>query len=137
MATKFEVVLSASLDKTSVSSIEKQIANIGKSAQINVSADSSQVNNLTQSLKDYSSEAQNATSNSQGLSDAIGKFVEWQIIGDIIHVVQEAIVDMVDQVFELDASLTELDKVTDLTSQGLQELTDDAFELGEQIGATG
>lgn len=44
---------------------------------------------------------------------------------------------MVEQVFELDASLTELDKVTDLTKEGLQGLADDAFEVGEKIGATG
>lgn len=137
MATKFEVVLSASLDKSSISTIEKQIANIGKSAKINITADNSQVNNLTQSLKSYSSTAESATSQSQNLSDAITKFAEWQIIGDIIHGVKDAIVDMVDQVFELDESLTELDKVTDLTSAGLQALTEDAFEVGEQIGATG
>ena len=45
--------------------------------------------------------------------------------------------DMVQQVFDLDESLVELDKVTDLSSEGLRQLEDDAFAVGEQIGATG
>lgn len=137
MAKKFEVVLSASLDKNSVKNVQKQIDSILGKTDFSVKADSSQVKALTRALQDFSSETKNAKKHSQGLSDIIGKFSSWQIVGDVIHGVKDAMGDMVQQVFELDASLTELDKVTDLSSSGLQKLTDDAFTVGEQIGATG
>lgn len=137
MATKFEVVLTAKLDENSVKDIQKQINNIIKNQDITVKADNKQVNSLTKSLQDLRNEAKNAKGHTQGLSDIISKFGSWQVVGDVIHGVKDAMSDMVQQVFDLDQSLTELDKVTDLTSTGLQSLADDAFSVGEQIGATG
>lgn len=137
MATKFEVLLSAQLDKSSVSNIQKQLDNISKGLKLDIKADSSQVNKLTNSLNDLGKKASNAKTHTQGLGDIIQKFSSWQIVGDVIHGVKNAMEDMVQQVFDLDESLTELDKVTDLTSGGLQSLADDAFTVGERIGATG
>lgn len=137
MATKFEVLLSAKLDDNSVSDIQKQLDSISKGATLKINADNSQVNNLKQSLTDLGNSAKEAKTHTQGLDDIIQKFSSWQIVGDVIHGVKDAMQDMVQQVFYLDESLTELDKVTDLTSGGLQNLADDAFEVGEQIGATG
>lgn len=136
MATKFEVLLSAKLDDNSVSDIQKQLDSISKGATLKINADNSQVNNLKQSLTDLGNSAKEAKTHTQGLDDIIQKFSSWQIVGDVIHGVKDAMQDMVQQVFDLDESLTELDKVTDLTSGGLQNLADDAFEVGEQIGAT-
>lgn len=137
MASKFEVVLTAKLDENSVKGIQKQINSIIKNQDLSIKADSKQVNSLTKSLQNLSNETRNAKTHTQGLSDIISKFSSWQIVGDVIHGVKNAMGDMVQQVFDLDASLTELDKVTDLTSSGLQSLADDAFAVGEQIGATG
>ena len=137
MATKFEVVLTAKLDENSVKDIQKQINSIVKNQDLSIKADSKQVNSLSRSLQGLSNEAKNAKGHTQGLSDIISKFSSWQVVGDVIHGVKNAMSDMVQQVFDLDASLTELDKVTDLTSSGLQSLADDAFAVGEQIGATG
>lgn len=137
MAGKFEVVLKASLDKSSISEIQSQIENLAKGKTIKINADNTQVNNLNNSLKDFNGSAKNAKNSAQGLSDIISKFSSWQIVGDVIHGVKNAMEDMVQQVFDLDESLTELDKVTDLSSEGLQSLANDAFEVGEQIGATG
>ena len=137
MAGKFEVVLKASLDKSSISEIQSQIENLAKGKTIKINADNTQVNNLNNSLKDFNSSAKSAQNSAQGLSDIISKFSSWQIVGDVIHGVKNAMEDMIQQVFDLDESLTELDKVTDLTSGGLQSLADDAFKVGEQIGATG
>jgi hypothetical protein len=136
MATKFEVLLSAKLDDNSVKDIQKQLDSISKGTTLKINADSSQVNNLKQSLTDLGNSAKEAKTHTQGLDDIIQKFSSWQIVGDVIHGVKDAMQDMVQQVFDLDESLTELDKVTDLTSGGLQNLADDAFEVGEQIGAT-
>jgi hypothetical protein len=137
MATKFEVLLSAKLDDNSVSDIQKQLDSISKGTTLKINADNSQVNNLKQSLTDLGNSAKEAKTHTQGLDDIIQKFSSWQIVGDVIHGVKNAMQDMVQQVFDLDESLTELDKVTDLTSGGLQSLTNDAFTVGEQIGATG
>lgn len=137
MAKKFEVVLSAKLDENSAKDIQKQINSIVKGQDLSIKADSKQVNSLTKSLQNLGSEAKNAKSHTQGLSDIIDKFSRWQIVGDTIHGVRDAMKDMVQQVFDLDQSLTELDKVTDLSSDGLQKLADDAFTVGERIGATG
>lgn len=137
MATKFEVLLSAKLDDNSVSDIQKQLDSISKGTTLKINVDNSQVNNLKQSLTDLGNSAKEAKAHTQGLNDIISKFSSWQIVGDVIHGIKDGMQDMVQQVFDLDESLTELDKVTDLTSGGLQNLADDAFEVGEQIGATG
>lgn len=137
MATKFEVLLSASLDKNSVKDIQAQLDSISKGATLKINADSSSVNSLKNSLNDLGDSAKNAKSHTQGLNDIVSKFSSWQIVGDVIHGVKNAMEDMVQQVFDLDESLTELDKVTDLSSEGLQNLADDAFDVGEKIGATG
>ena len=140
MASKFEILLQARLDKSSsteqikadIKTLEKNLA-----LDIPISVDTKSTNELKKSLKDVESAAKGAKEHTQGLSDIASKFSRWQVIGDVIHGVKNGIQDMVEQVFELDASLTELDKVTDLTKEGLQGLADDAFEVGERIGATG
>lgn len=135
--TKFTVLVSAGLDKNAASDIQKQLNEISKGTSLNLNADSSQVDNLKKSLDSVGSSAKESASHVQGLSDIVSKFSSWQIVGDVIHGAKDAMEDMVQQVFDLDESLTELDKVTDLTSTGLQDLADDAFEVGEKIGATG
>ena len=48
-----------------------------------------------------------------------------------------AIGDMITNVKELDDSLTELKKVTDLEGDSLDEFTDKAFKLGATVAKTG
>lgn len=136
MATKFEVILEAQLSKTSLSSIQSQLKELTKGTKFDIQADSSSVTKLKNSLTDLGNEAQNAKQHTQGLSEIMQKFTTWSIGAAVVNKTKDAIADMVQQVFDLDASLTELDKVTDLTSSGLQSLANDAFDVGEQIGAT-
>ena len=140
MASKFEILLQARLDKTnSDAQIRQDIKSLEKKLSLNLDlkADSKSATQIKNAISGVGSAAKDAKKHTQDLDDIIGKFSTWQIVGDVIHGVKDAIIDMVDQVFELDASLTELDKVTDLTSDGLEKLADDAFAVGEQIGATG
>lgn len=137
MATKFEVILEAQLSKTSLSSIQSQLKELTKGIKIDIQADSSSVTKLINSFADLRKESQNAKEHTQGLGEIMQKFTTWSIGAAVVNKTKDAIADMVQQVFDLDASLTELDKVTDLTSSGLQSLADDAFKVGEQIGATG
>lgn len=140
MASKFEILLQARLDKTnSDAQIRQDIKSLEKNLSLNLDlkADSKSATQIKNAISEVGDAAKKAQEHTQGLDDIIGKFSSWQIVGDVIHGVKDAMIDMVDQVFELDASLTELDKVTDLTSSGLEQLADDAFAVGEQIGATG
>ena len=45
--------------------------------------------------------------------------------------------DMINNVIELDRSLTELNKVCDFTSNGLEKFTEKAYEAAEEVGRTG
>lgn len=140
MASKFEILLQARLDKSSsTEQIKNDIKTLEKNLALNikVNTDTKSTSELKKSLKEVENAAKGAKEHTQGLSDVAGKFSKWQVIGDVIHGVKDGIQDMVQQVFDLDESLTELDKVTDLTNEGLQQLADDAFKVGERIGATG
>lgn len=140
MATKFQISLEGILDtKTSTANIQKSIKEMEKalSLDIPIKADSASANQIKDAISGIGDAAKNAKQHTQGLSDIVSKFSSWQIVGDIIHGAKDAMQDMVQQVFDLDESLVELDKVTDLSSEGLKQLEEDVFAVGEQIGATG
>ena len=140
MASKFEILLQATLDKSnSRAQIEKDIAQIEKGLNINLNlkADTKSASEMKSAINGIGKSAQEANGHLQNLGDIANKFSRWQVVGDIIHGIKNGIQDMVQQVFDLDESLTELSKVTDLTDDRLQGLADDAFEVGEKIGATG
>lgn len=137
MATKFEVLLSASLDKNSVKDIQAQLDSISKGTTFKINADSSSVNSLKNSLNDLGDSAKNAKAHTQGLNDIVSKFSSWQIVGDVIHGVKNAMEDMVQQVFSLDASLTEFNKVTDLSEGELKTFTEQAYQTAETVARTG
>lgn len=140
MASKFEVVLTGVLNKTETeANIRKQIKNIENSLslKIDTKVNTDSVKSATSGINNLGDAAKNAKSHTQGLSDQLGKFAQWQLVGDVIHGAMNATKDMVNQVIELDRSLVELQKVTDLTGDSLQKFTEDAFQVGSQIGATG
>lgn len=140
MATKFQISLEGILDtKTSTANIQKSIKEMEKALSLNIpiTADNASANQIKNAIEGIGSAAENASKRTQGLGDIVGKFSSWQIVGDVIHGIKDGMQDMVQQVFDLDESMVELNKVTDLTSEGLKQLEDDAFEVGEQIGATG
>lgn len=71
------------------------------------------------------------------LKSAFGNLSVYISAAAIINVAKNAIEDMVIQVKELDSSLVELKKVTDLEGNSLEGFTEDAFKLGEEVGRTG
>ena len=137
MATKFEVILEAQLSKTSLSSIQSQLKELTKGTKFEIQADSSSVTKLKNSLTDLGNEAQNAKQHTQGLNEIIQKFTTWSIGAAVVNKTKDAIADMVQQVFDLDASLVEFNKVTDVTPEQLQQITNEAYKLGEQLARTG
>lgn len=56
---------------------------------------------------------------------------------NIINGVSQSAKAMVGSVFELDASLTELKKVSDLSGSSLDQFTDKAYDLGAEVARTG
>lgn len=140
MATKFQISLEGILDtKTSTANIQKSIKAMESALSLNIpiNADNKSAEQIKNAINKIGNASDDAKKKTQGLGDIVSKFSSWQIVGDVIHGVKDAMQDMVQQVFDLDESLVELDKVTDLSSEGLRQLEDDAFEVGEQIGATG
>ena len=139
MASKFEVILTGSLDnKITTDNIQNQIKNIEKSLsmQIDTKINTNSIKSAKGSVSDLGDAAKNSKAHVQGLSDQLGKFAQWQIIGDIIHGAMNATKDMVTQVIELDSSLVELSKVSNMTEVEMSNFTQEAYNLGEQVART-
>lgn len=64
-------------------------------------------------------------------------FASWTISSASVMEVVQAIKTTVKNVKELDNSLLELNKVSDLTVEGLEKVTDEAYKLGDTVGKTG
>jgi len=73
----------------------------------------------------------------QSLLSSASKFTQWYLLGGAIVGVINSIKTGVDSIIQLDSSLTELRKVSDLTSKELDDFTDSAYNAGKQIGRTG
>lgn len=61
----------------------------------------------------------------------------WQEASSIMDKCVEVIGKMVDQVFELDTSLTELKKVSDLSGKALDSYVDKLSDMGGEVARTG
>lgn len=61
----------------------------------------------------------------------------WQEASSIMDKCVEVIGKMVDQVFELDTSLTELKKVSDLSGKALDSYVDKLSDMGSEVARTG
>ena len=73
----------------------------------------------------------------QTLVDGAKSFAQWTLSSASVMEVVQAIKTTVKNVKELDNSLLELDKVSDLTAEGLEKVTDKAYKLGDTVGKTG
>ena len=72
-----------------------------------------------------------------GIKEQAKKFTQWV---SVTSVVMEGIrigKDMIQDVRELDDSLLELTKVSDLSAEGLENVTNQAYKLGERVARTG
>lgn len=139
MASKFEILLQATLDKSnSRAQIEKDIAQIEKGLNINLNlkADTKSASEMKSAINGIGKSAQEANGHLQNLGDIANKFSRWQIVGDIIHGIKNGIQDMVQQVFDLDSSLTEFRKVTDLTGNQMDSFIDKSYETAESVART-
>lgn len=73
----------------------------------------------------------------EGLVAQGKKFVQWiGVTGTVMRGIQISR-DMIQNVKDLDDSLLELSKVSDLSASGLEKVTNQAYELGEKVARTG
>ena len=69
--------------------------------------------------------------------DVTKKVIQFGAVTAIIRGVTSGMADMVQNVFELDASLTEFKKVSDLSAKGLEKYTEEAYKAGRETARTG
>lgn len=69
--------------------------------------------------------------------DGLAKFAGWYGVSRIVMTAVQSLKKMVSSVVELDASLVEIQKVTNLSGAALKSFTSQAYEMGSQIGRTG
>lgn len=73
----------------------------------------------------------------EGLVTQGKKFAQWiGVTGTVMRGIQIG-KDMIQDVKDLDDSLLELSKVSDLSASGLEKVTNQAYELGEKVARTG
>lgn len=64
------------------------------------------------------------------------KFTSWFSVSRVVMMAVGALKNMYQTVVQLDSSLVELQKVTDLSGKSLDKFTSKAFDVGKQIGRT-
>ena len=72
-----------------------------------------------------------------GIKEQAKKFTQWVSITSVVMKGVQALRGAVGNVIELDDALLELSKVSDLSAEGLENVTNQAYELGEKVGKTG
>lgn len=100
---------------------------------------------LQQQFRNIKSEAQ--ASNSAGVTffgnlktqmkDALAVMLKYQLAYQIINSTVSAVKSMINAVSDLDANLTEFNKVADLSTKQLEDFADKAYDAADKIGRTG
>ena len=70
------------------------------------------------------------------VKEAFSKFSLWSVVSAIFYKVVRSVEGLVNTALELDKAFTELTKVTDLTIEDFDELTEKAYNLGSTLAKT-
>lgn len=139
-SSNFQILVAATLD---AANIQKQLDTISKrykTIKINLDVDTTSLNNATNSLnncKQSITETGKAAQNtSQSIGDIISKVTKFGAATLVINKFRQAIVDGYEAVKELDASVTEYRKVSELTDSQMGGFIDTARELGLTVART-
>lgn len=100
---------------------------------------------LEQQFRKIETQTQSANITSQGffgnlktqLKDSLATMIRYQLAYKIINETTQAIKNMINSVCELDADLTEFNKVADLSVKQLENFADKAYEVADNVGRTG
>lgn len=107
-------------NKTDLSKLEQQFRRIQTQTQATDATSRGFFGNLKQQLK-----------------DSLATMIKYQLAYKIINETVQAIKNMINAVCELDADLTEFNKVADLSASQLEKFADKAYEAADKIGRTG
>lgn len=72
-----------------------------------------------------------------GIVEQAKKFTQWVSITTVVMEGVQAFREATSNVIELDTKMVELSKVSDLTAQGLEDVTNQCYDLGESLSKTG
>lgn len=115
MATNFTILVDAEIQN--ISQITKQLQDLGKQNTIGLNVNAN-------GLKEASQGVQNLGLNFNQANEIFRESI------DLIE-------SMVDQVFEMNTAMTELQKVTDLSGQSLDDYVDKLTQIGDEVARTG
>lgn len=90
--------------------------------------------NASKELKDIESSTKKVES---GFGAVISKVAQFGLAAKALQTFERAVRSSVDQVFELDAALTDFKKVSDLAGDSLANYVDQAREVGSSVARTG
>lgn len=141
MNNDFKIRITAEFDSAQAKSAIQQGLNGIENKTVKINADSSQVKDATTQMKKLNQEAKEGQTiwNKLGYEwkKAFASFTMYSTVTTVFYQSINAIRMMVTEVAELDASLVELRKVTDLSGSSLEEFTQKAYAAAETVAKTG
>lgn len=119
--------------KNSYNDLIKEI----NSGNITLAEAKAKYSSLIPELKDFENQSKKLSDTTNSLSDRIKRYFQFNVVSEGVQLLKRGIRECVDSVRELDVSLVELQKVSDLTGDSLDDITNRAFNLGESLARTG
>ena len=121
MAVNYSVVVQAELDLKKIKEQLKEVANQGVDFKVHGTKD---VDNLNKSMRNLDDSTKDTLLTYQAAYDIFSKTI------DVIQ-------NMVSQVYNLDAAITDLKKVSDLQGSALNDYVDQLSNAGSKVARTG
>ncbi len=122
--------------KLKVESLENSLNEISIGDVKGLNSFKEQISSLSTEAKQLSNELAGQTW-FQNLGDKIKQLMTYLSDTTLTGKLLQTGKQIIDNVLKIDASLVELEKVSDLTTEGLEKVTDKAFELGKSLSRTG
>ena len=136
LAYKLETAIRSYQNQGKIS--EKQTQNFNEKLQdIKASTDEIEKNKGLKTLNEDIKEAANSTGLlGQSFSKAMVKYTTWLGIATIIAQISRAIKSLINEVVELDKTLTSLQMVTGYTDAQMEDLKDTLIDMSKEMGVT-
>lgn len=125
-SNNFSIFAKVELD---TSTIQKQLDEAKKKAKFEL--DDKNIKSTSKSFGELGESVKSSNSNIKDFS------LSFQAANEVMSRSIDIITSMVGQVFELDDSLTELKKVSDLSGESLDKYVDKLSKMGAQVARTG
>lgn len=122
--------------KLKVESLENSLNEISIGDVKGLNSFKEQISSLSTEAKQLSNELTGQTW-FQNLGDKIKQLMTYLSDTTLTGKLLQTGKQIIDNVLKIDVSLVELEKVSDLTTEGLEKVTDKAFELGKSLSRTG